>query len=65
MSYLFVGFVLLSKEVLWPNFGHCITTVNVWERIGEKNTLCHLAYSMWERGRVNLIFSPNPGWDVG
>ena len=22
--------------VLWPNFGNCTTTVNVWERIGEK-----------------------------
>ena len=22
--------------VLWPNFGHCTTTINVWERMGEK-----------------------------
>ena len=27
--------------VLWPNFGHCTTTINVWERIGEKH-LAHL-----------------------
>ena len=40
-------------------FGHCTTTVNVWERIGEK----HLAQLVGE-GRVNLILSPNTGWDV-
>ena len=28
---------LLFKVVLWPNFGHCTTTINVWERIGEKH----------------------------
>ena len=22
--------------VLWPNFGQCTTTINVWEKIGEK-----------------------------
>ena len=27
---------LLFKVVLWPHFGHCTTTINVWERIGEK-----------------------------
>ena len=27
---------LLFKVVLWPNFGHCTTTINVWERMGEK-----------------------------
>ena len=26
----------LFKVVLWPNFGHCTTTMNVWERVGEK-----------------------------
>ena len=30
--------------VLWPNFGHCTTTINVWERIGEK----HLAQLVGE-----------------
>ena len=35
---------LLSKVVLWPNFGHCTTTINVWERIGEK----HLAQLVGE-----------------
>ena len=55
---------LLFKVVLWPNFGHCttVTTINVWERIGEK----HLAQLVGEGGGVYLIFSPNtgPGWDV-
>ena len=52
---------LLFKVVLWPNFGHCttVTTINVWERM-EKNTW----HSSWERERVNLIFSPNAGWNV-
>ena len=27
---------MLFKVVLWPNFGHCTTTINVWERMGEK-----------------------------
>ena len=52
---------LSFKVVLWPNFGHCSTTVtiNVWERKGENTQR-----SSWERGRVKLIFSPNTGWDV-
>ena len=45
---------LLFKVVLWPNFGHS-TTVNVWERIGEK-ALGTIFHNSWERGRVNLIF---------
>ena len=40
MSHLFVCFVALV------NFGHCITTINVWERIGEK----HLAQLVGEGG---------------
>ena len=36
-----------------------LTTINVWERIGEK----HLAQLVGE-GRVNLIFLPNTDWDV-
>ena len=40
-------------------FGHCTTTINVWGRIGEN----HLA-QLVGGGRVNLIFSPNTGWDV-
>ena len=34
---------------MWPNFGHS-TTVNVWERIGEK----HLALSCIVRGREGV-----------
>ena len=47
------------------NFGHCttVTTVNVWEIIGEK-ILSTILHSTWERGRVNLIFTPRLGWDV-
>ena len=55
--------ILLFKVVLWPNFGHCTTTVNVWERIGEK-ALSTILHSLWERGRPNLIFSPNLGLEV-
>ena len=36
-----------------------LTTINVWERIGEK----HLAQLVGEGG-VNLIFLPNTDWDV-
>ena len=35
----------------------CMLCNNVWERIGEK-TLSTILHSSWERGRVNLIFSP-------
>ena len=31
--------------VLWPNFGHCTTTINVWERIGEKHFLILKQYN--------------------
>ena len=61
MSHLFVCFVALviqggATTKFWP-----LTTlsINVWERIGEK----HLA-QLVGGGRVNLIFSPNAGWDV-
>ena len=37
---------LLFKVVLWPIFGHCTTTINVWKRIGEK----HLAQLVGEGG---------------
>ena len=43
-------------------FGHS-TTVNVWERIGEE-TLHTILHTSWERGRVNLIFSPHLAEDV-
>ena len=38
-------------------------SIDAWERIGEI-TLSNILHSLWERGRVNLIFSPNTGWDV-
>ena len=38
-------------------------SINAWERIGGI-TLSNILHSSWERGRVNLIFSPNTGWDV-
>ena len=39
--------------VLWPNFGHCTTTINVWERMGEK----HLAQLMGEGACQPDIFT--------
>ena len=67
MSHHFVCFVALVIQsgamAKSPNFGHCTTTINVWERIGEK-TLSTILHSLWERGRVNLIFSTNTGRDV-
>ena len=47
------------KVVLWPDFGHCTTTINVWERIGEK----HLAQLVGE-GACQPDILPNTGWDV-
>ena len=44
---------LLFKVVLWPNFGHCTTTINVWERIGEK----HLAQLVGEGACQHDIFT--------
>ena len=44
---------LLFKVVLWPNFGHCTTTINVWERIEEK----HLAQLMGEGACQPDIFT--------
>ena len=42
MSYLFVCFVaLVIQGGAMAIFGHCTTTINVWERIGEKY-LAHL-----------------------
>ena len=41
------------KVVLRPNFGHCTTTINVWERIGEK----HLAQLMGEGACQPDIFT--------
>ena len=55
--------LVIQGGAIWPNFGHCTTTVNVWERIGEK-TLSTILHSSWERGHVNLIISPITGWDV-
>ena len=45
----------LFKLVLWPNSGHCTTTVtiNVWERIGEK----HLAQLVGEGACQPDIFT--------
>ena len=39
--------------VLWPNFGHCTTTINVWERIGVK----HLAQLVGEGACQPDIFT--------
>ena len=44
---------LLFKVVLWPNFGHCTTTINVWERIGDK----HLAHLVGEGACQPDIFT--------
>ena len=44
---------LLFKVVLWPNFGHCTTTINVWERMGEK----HLAQLIGEGACQPDIFT--------
>ena len=49
MSHLFICFVtgtlVIQGGAIWPNFGHCTNTINVWERIGEK----HLAQLVGER----------------
>ena len=52
--------LLLFKVVLWPNFGHCTTTINVWERIGEK----HLAQLVGEGACQPDTFHHITGWDV-
>ena len=45
MSHLFVCFVaLVIQGGAMAKFGHCTTTINVWERIGEK----HLAQLVGE-----------------
>ena len=57
MSHLSVWFVtVVIQSDAWPNFGHCTTTVNVWESIGEY-TLSTALHILWERGRVSPIFS--------
>ena len=64
MSRLSVWFVtLVIQSGTMAKFGHCTTTVNVWERIGEYtlNTDLHIS---WERGRVNPIFSTHIAKDV-
>ena len=43
----------LFKLVLWPNFGHCTTIINVWERIGDK----HLAQVVGEGACQPDIFT--------
>ena len=48
---------------IWPNFGHCTTSVNVWERIGE-NTLSTTLHILRDRGRVNPIFSTHIAEDA-
>ena len=44
---------LVIQGVLWPNFGHCTTTIIVWERIGEK----HLAQLVGEGACQPDIFT--------
>ena len=44
---------MLFEVVLWPNFGHCTTIINVWERIGEK----HLAQLVEEGACQPDIFT--------
>ena len=46
-----------------PDLNKTDESINAWERIGEI-TLRNLLHSSWERGPVNLIISPNTGWDV-
>ena len=50
---LCASYPLLFKVVLWPNFGHCTTKINVWERIGEK----HLAQLVGEGACQPDIFT--------
>ena len=48
--------------VLWPNFGHCTTTINVWERIGEK----HLAQVVGEGAcQPNIFAKYRSGRELG
>ena len=62
--HLFVGFVTLVIQVgAMAKFWLLHLSVNVWERI-EGKALSTILHSLWERGRANPIFSPNPSWDV-
>ena len=44
------------------NYGHS-TTVNVWERMGDK-VLSTILHGSWKSVCVNLMFSPNLTGDV-
>ena len=57
MSHLPVWFVTFVIQCgATPNFGHCTTTVKVWERIGEY-TLSTTLHISREKGCVNPIVS--------
>ena len=65
MSHLFVFFVTLviqcgAMAKFWPLHHYS----QYMGKIGEK-TLSTVLHRSWERGRGNMIFSPNTGWDVG
>ena len=51
--FLAIAPLYTCNQYVWP-----------WERIGEKVSTYSSSSRLWERGRVNLIFSPNKGWDV-
>ena len=55
MSHLFVCFLIfvIQGGAICPIFGHCTTTINVWERIGEK----HLAQLVGEGACQPDIFT--------
>ena len=64
MSHLSVWFVtLVIQSGAMANIGHCTTTVNVWERIGEY-TLSTTLHISWERGHVNPIFTTHIATDA-
>ena len=48
-----MGHVPSLCVVRWPNFGHCTTTINVWEGIGEN----HLAQLVREGACQPDIFT--------
>ena len=61
MSHLFVCFVALviqggAMAKFWP--------LHHYDQCMGENSRKTLRHSSWERGRVNLIFLPNTGWDV-
>ena len=64
MSHRFMSFVTFVNQggavaKFWPlhHYNECM---------GEngKNTLSTILHSSWKRGRVNLILSANPDWDM-